>query len=96
MARIDINEPYEDYLKKQVDAGLFRSITAAAEHAIYQQMIEHEKLKILSIQNLLEKGEAEIKNGKTIKYTSSLISEISMKGKAASLSNLPVKDVVKP
>lgn len=37
MARIDINKPYEGYLKSQVKAGLFRSITAAVENAIYKK-----------------------------------------------------------
>ena len=59
MARIDINGPYENYLKSLVDAGLFRSVTAAAENAIHKQMVEDEKLRLSSISAAIAKGEAD-------------------------------------
>ena len=40
MARIDISQPYEAYLQSQVENGLYRSITAAAEAAIKKEMDE--------------------------------------------------------
>ncbi len=96
MARIDINKPYENYLKSKVEAGLFRSITAAAEHAIYKQMIEDEKLRLSSIGAALAKGEADIQDGRTVRYTPNLMAEISEKGKQAALSGKPAKREVKP
>lgn len=96
MARIDLNEPYTTYLQSQVNAGLYRSITAAAEAAIHKQMIEDEKLRLSSIANAIAKGEANIQAGHTIKYTSDLMNEISEKGKAAALNKQTVKPDVRP
>lgn len=96
MARIDISEPYEQYLNSLVKAGLFRSITAAAEAAIYKQMIEDEKMRVSSIAAALAKGEADIQAGKTIPYTDDLMDEISKKGKEAAIKKKPVKRDVKP
>jgi len=95
MARIDINDPYENYLKSLVDAGLFRSVTAAAENAIHKQMIEDEKLRLTSISAAIAKGEADIQAGRTVRYTSNLMAEISEKGKQAALAGKPVKSEVK-
>lgn len=91
MSRIDINEPYKDYLQNQVEAGLFRSVTAAAEAAIHKQMIEDEKLRLSSIGAALAKGEADIQAGRTITYSADLMSEISGKGKKASLEGKSIK-----
>lgn len=96
MVRIDINQPYEEFLKSQVEAGLFRSITAAAEDAIRKQMIEHENRRISSIHAAIAKGEADIQAGRTINYTPGLMSDISEKGKKAALERKPVKHEVKP
>jgi len=96
MARIDINDPYEDYLKSLVDAGLFRSVTAAAENAIYKQMVEDEKLRLSSISAVIAKGEADIQAGRTVRYTPNLMTEISEKGKQAALAGKPVKTELKP
>ena len=95
MARIDINDPYENYLKSLVDAGLFRSVTAAAENAIHKQMIEDEKLRLASISAAIAKGEADIQAGRTVRYTPNLMAEISEKGKQAALVGKPVKSEVK-
>jgi len=56
MSRIDLNEPYKNYLQSLVDAGLYRSITAATEAAIHKQMIEDEKLRLSSIGIAIAKG----------------------------------------
>lgn len=96
MARIDINDPYENYLKSLVDAGLFRSVTAAAENAIHKRMIEDKKLRFASISAAIAKGEADIQAGQTVCYTPNLMTEISEKGKQATLAGKPVKSAVKP
>ncbi len=95
MARIDINDPYEDYLKSLVDAGLFRSVTAAAESAIYKQMMEDEKLRLSSISAAIAKGEIDIRAGRTVRYRPNLMAEISEKGKQAAIAGKPVKSEVK-
>jgi len=86
MARIDLADPYEEYLRKQVDAGLFRSITAAAEHAIAQQMKDEEERRVRHIHALISKGEKDIQAGRTISYTHTLMDDIAQKGKEAFLS----------
>lgn len=96
MARIDINTPYEEYLKSLVSAGLFRSITAAAENAIYKQMLEDEKLRLSSIGAAIAKGEADIKTGRTVRYRANLMAEIAEKGKQAAIEGKPVKSDVRP
>src|SRR5690606_40900321 len=68
MARIDISEPYEEYLNSLVKAGLFRSITAAAEAAIYRQMMEDERMRVSSVAAALAKGE----NDRSEEHTSEL------------------------
>lgn len=96
MAQIDINSTYKNYLINQVKAGVFSSITEAAEYAIHEQMIEYQKSNINSIKEIIAKGEADIKKGNVIKYTPNLMEDISNKGKQDSQSGKPVKDVVKP
>ena len=95
MARIDISGPYQEYLESLVNAGLFRSITAAAEATIHKQMIEDEKMRLSSIGAALAKGEADIQAGRTISYTPQLMKEISKKGKKAAKDGKPVKRDVK-
>lgn len=96
MARIDISEPYEEYLNSLVKAGLFRSITAAAEAAIYRQMMEDERMRVSSVAAALAKGENDIQAGRTIPYSDDLMDEISRKGKEAAIKKKPIKRDVKP
>jgi len=95
MSRIDLNDPYTDYLQGQVEAGLFRSVTAAAEAAIHRQMIEDEKLRLSSIGSAIAKGEADIQAGRTIPYTPNLMAEISKKGKQAAIDGKTIKPDVR-
>jgi hypothetical protein len=82
MARLDIAKPYEEFLRHQVEIGMFRSITSAAEDAIRKQMVDTENRRIQSVFFEIAIGEAEIKNGKTVPYTSDLIENISSKIKS--------------
>ena len=95
MARIDLGNPYENFLRSQVEAGLFSSITAAAENAIARQMEKNEEMRIRNIHALVAKGEGDIQAGRTIRYSPSLIAEISEKGKVAALAGERVKDEVR-
>lgn len=95
MARIDLSRPYEAYLKEQVEAGLFRSLTAAAEHAILLQMREQQKHKYSVFQEAIEKGEEDIQQGRTIPYTSDMMTEISERGKQDAVAGKPVKNDIK-
>ena len=52
-------------------------------------------LHIEKVYSLLAKGEADIQQGKTISYTSSLLHDISEMGRKNSIENLPVKDEIK-
>ena len=95
MSRIDLNEPYENYLQGLVEAGLYRSITAATEAAIHRQMIEDEKLRLSSIGAAIAKGEADIQAGRTRLYKSNLMAEISRKGKQSAIDGKTVKPDVR-
>ncbi len=95
MARIDISNPYEKFLKRQVEAGLFSSITAAAENAIARQMQEDENLRIRRIFAMIEKGEQDIQAGRTVPYTTSLMADISQKGKEAAMAGKPLKNEIR-
>jgi Arc/MetJ-type ribon-helix-helix transcriptional regulator len=86
MARLDINKPYEDFLKSQVKSGLFRSITAAAEDAIRKQMYEYESRRIESVLSAVAIGEKDVKEGKTKTYSPTLISEIAEIGRKIALN----------
>ncbi|WP_304236388.1 type II toxin-antitoxin system ParD family antitoxin [Jiulongibacter sediminis] len=81
MARIDLAKPYEDFLKEQVNKGLFRSVTSAVEDAIRKQMEEQEKMRIASVYAAIVEGEADISNGKTHEFSIELMKEISEKAK---------------
>lgn len=96
MARIDLNEPYNEYLKSQVEAGLFRSVTAAVEYAIHQQMIEDEKLRHASVYAAIHKGEKAVQEGRTRPYNAKLMAEISKQGKRDALAGKAVKHDIKP
>lgn len=95
MSRIDLNDPYNDYLQSQVESGLFRSVTAAAEAAIHRQMLEDEKLRLSSIGAAIAKGEADIQAGRTISYTPNLMAEISKKGKQDAIDGKIIKPDVR-
>jgi hypothetical protein len=79
-----------------VDAGLFRSVTAAAENAIYKQMMEDEKLRLSSISAAIAKGEVDIQAGRTVRYKPNLMAEVSEKGKQAAIAGKPAISEVKP
>ncbi len=81
MARIDISQPYEAYLQSQVDNGLYRSITAAAEAAIKKEMDEYENRRIASVMAEVQKGIDDIEAGRFKIYTKELISEIALKAR---------------
>lgn len=95
MSRIDLNDPYKNYLQSQVNAGLYRSVTAAAEAAIHKQMIADEKLRLSSIRAALEKGESDIESGRTVRYTPDLMSKISEQGKQDAINGKSVKPDVR-
>lgn len=95
MARIDLSEPYELYLKKQVKSGLYRSVTAAAEDAIRKQMVEDEKQRVASVYAAIAKGEEDIKNGRTMEFTENMLSEISAKARQNSLNGKKIKQDVR-
>lgn len=82
MARIDINKPYQEFLQSQVNAGLFRSITAAAEDAIRNEMIRHEERRVKSVMREINKGELDVLEGKTQVYNLELLESIAERGKA--------------
>lgn len=88
MARLDINKPYQDFLQSQVNAGLFRSITAAAEDAIRKEMEAFEKRRIQSVLFEVAKGEADVLAGKTYEYTSELLDKIAENGKKFSMKKI--------
>ena len=96
MARIDIGAPYQKYLQDQVDAGYYRSITAAAEAAILKKMQEEEQLRLASIRAVLAKGEEAIERSETVIYKRGLMKEISLKGKERSQHNPTYKKDVTP
>ncbi len=96
MARIDLNEPYNAYLKSQVEAGLFRSVSAAVEYAIHRQMIEDEKLRHSSVHAAIYKGEKAVQEGRTRPYDAQLMDKISEQGKQNALAGKAVKHDIKP
>ncbi len=79
MARIDINKTYETYLQSQVEKGLYRSITAAAEAAIKKEMDEQENRRIASVMAEVQKGIDDVREGRTVKYSKELITTIANK-----------------
>lgn len=91
MARIDLAKPYEDYLRSQVEKGLFSSLTAAAENAISKQMEIAESNRIQHIKTLIEKGENDVSLGRVSDYTSESMTELMNAGKAAALAKKAVK-----
>lgn len=82
MARLDINKPYQEFLQSQVNAGLFRSITAAAEDAIRNEMIRHEERRVQSVMREINKGELDVSEGKTHVYNLEFLETIAERGKA--------------
>jgi len=93
MSRIDLNEPYVAFLKEQVEAGLFRSITAAAEDAIRRQMEDQAHARWL--REALAKSEEDIRAGRGIRYEPGLIRKLSEEGRKAALEGKPVRDEIK-
>jgi Arc/MetJ-type ribon-helix-helix transcriptional regulator len=81
MSRIDLNKPYVDFLQSQVKAGLFRSITSAAEDAIRKQMLEYEKLRIRSVLAEVKIGEEDIISGNIENYDKAFLSNLMEESK---------------
>lgn len=81
MSRIDLNKPYVDFLKSQVKAGLFRSITSAAEDAIRKQMLEQEKLRTESVLAEIKLGEDDISIEKVETYNADSLNNILKESK---------------
>lgn len=81
MRRIDLNKPYVDFLQSQVNAGLFRSITSAAEDAIRQQMLLNEKRRIESVLLEIKIGENDVKAGNMENFDLEFISNLLKESK---------------
>jgi Arc/MetJ-type ribon-helix-helix transcriptional regulator len=81
MSRIDLNKPYVDFLQSQVNAGLFRSITSAAEDAIRQQMLLNEKRRIESVLLEIKIGENDVKAGNMENFDLEFISNLLKESK---------------
>ncbi len=84
MARIDISKPYEAYLQNQVDKGLYRSITAAAEAAIKKEMDDYEQRRIASVMAEVQKGIDDVRAGRTHPFTKELFEEMMKNAKISS------------
>lgn len=91
MARLDINKPYQDFLQTQVNAGLFRSITAAAEDAIRNEMLRHENRRIASVMAEVQKGELDVVAGRTQVFNSELLESIALRGKDTNIKKSAVQ-----
>ena len=96
MARIDLSTFYQEYLQTLVKSGRYRSITAAAEAAIHQQMLEDEKRRVASIALEVAKGEKDIKEGNIVEYHPGLINDISTASREENKSVKSLKSVVRP
>lgn len=81
MARIGINKTYETYLQSQVENGLYRSITAAAEAAIKKEMDAQEDRRIASVMAEVQKGIDDIEAGRYKVYSKELIHQIALRGR---------------
>lgn len=92
MASIDLDDPYTSFLESQVKAGLFNSVSEAVRDAIRKQMEIQEQRRLSSIAVELAKGEASLSVGRKVPYSSSLMSEISEKGKKAALEEILIWD----
>lgn len=81
MARLDISQPYESFLQSQVQKGLYRSITAAAEAAIKKEMDEQENRRIASVMAEVQKGIDDIEAGRYKMFSKELLNDIALKGR---------------
>jgi putative addiction module CopG family antidote len=96
MTRIDLDDPYTSFLKSQVKAGLFNTISEAARDAIRKQMVIHEQRRLSSIAVEIAKGEASLDKGHMFPYSTSIMKEISEKGRNTALKDKPIRDEIKP
>jgi len=77
MPRINLGEPYENFIQNQIKTGLFSSATEVIKGALRKRMEKEQENRRERVHALLANGEADIQMGKTVAYTHSLISEIS-------------------
>jgi len=58
--------------------------------------VVHEQRRLSSIAIEIAKGEASIREGREVPYSTGLLTEMADKGKAASLAGQPYRDEIKP
>lgn len=95
MGKVLISEKTTQYLNNQINLGNFSSIDEVVEESVKKQMILFEETQKAKFLNAILKGENDIRQGKTIKYTKTLIDELSQIGKENSLKNIPINSEVK-
>ena len=78
MPNIEINDPYDSYIKNLIQSGLFATTSEVIKDALRLHMNHQTEAKqMAAIHAAIKDGEEDVKGGRTTKYSHKLIDTIT-------------------
>ena len=78
MPHIELDPPYETYVKRLLDSGLYKTYAEVIKDALRLHMDTDTNAKrMAAIHAAIGDGEADVQAGRTTRYTSGLVDEIT-------------------
>jgi len=93
---LKLGEPYEKFIQNEIKAGLYSNATELVRDALRHMHDDNERRRIEHIHALIAVGEEQIKTGKTVRYHSNLLNQITQEALVEAKIGKPIKDEIKP
>jgi putative addiction module CopG family antidote len=96
MARLELADQLEAYVKLKIDTGFYKSRTGVIEDALRRMMEQDEDaVKLLRLQQAVQAGIDSLRGGKGVPYTPDYMQQVRTRAlKAAQEGRLPNPDVM--
>lgn len=93
---LNLGKPYEDYIQRQVDSGLYGNATEVIRDALRHMKEWEEQRRLDTIQTLISIGEEQLARGEGISYAPDFMDNAMKKAIENSKAGKPVRDEIKP
>lgn len=93
---LNLGEPYEKFIQREIKAGLYNNATKLIRDAISRMQENKESVRVANIHALIDKGKAQIKKGYGIQYNNEFMDTAMKQAIENHNTGKPVKDEIKP
>lgn len=96
MPRINLGEPYESFIKSEIESGLYSNATEVIRDALRRMQEDKERRRIAQIHALIAIGDAQLERGEGIPYTADFMDKALKRAVENQKTNKPIRNEVKP